>query len=123
MRILFDHGTPRGIARSLQGHTVKETKAEGWDTFTNGELLKAAEDAGFDVLVTPDQNLPHQQNLAGRRIAVVVLDKANWRDTRPHWQGYGTSASRSPLVSIRRESGSCPRLSRPSRPLNQAALP
>jgi Domain of unknown function (DUF5615) len=79
MRILFDHGTPRGIASSLQGHTVKEAKAQGWDTFTNGELLKAAEDAGFDVLVTTDQNLPHQQNLAGWRIAVVVLDNANWR--------------------------------------------
>jgi len=83
MRILFDHGTPRGIARSLQGHTVKEAKAEGWDALTNGELLQAAEDAGFDVLVTTDQNLPHQQNLAGRRIAVVVLEKANWPLIRP----------------------------------------
>jgi hypothetical protein len=78
MRILLDHGTPRGIARALQGHIVKEAKAEGWDTFTNGELLKAAEDARFDVLVTTDQNLPHQQNLTGWRLAVVVLDKANW---------------------------------------------
>ena len=83
MRILFDHGTPRGIARVLQGHTVKEAKAEGWDTLSNGELLKAAEDARFDVLVTTDQHLQHQQNLAGRRIAVVVLDKANWPLIRP----------------------------------------
>ena len=79
MRILLHHGTPRGIARSLQGHIVKEAKAQGWDTFTNGELLKAAENAGFDVLVTTDQNLPHQQNLAARKIAVVVLAKASWR--------------------------------------------
>lgn len=79
MRILLDHGTPRGIARSLGGHTVREAKAQGWDTLTNGELLRVAEDAGFDVLVTTDQSLPHQQNLAGRKVAVVVLSKANWR--------------------------------------------
>lgn len=83
MRILFDHGTPRGLARSLEGHTVREAKAEGWDTFSNGELLRAAEEAGFEVLVTTDQDFPHQQRLAGRKIAVVVLNKANWRLIRP----------------------------------------
>jgi hypothetical protein len=57
MLVLFDHGTPRGIARELQGHTVKEAKAQGWDTLSNGELLKAAEEAGFDVLLTTDTNL------------------------------------------------------------------
>ena len=39
MRILFDHGTPRGLARSFQGHTVEEAKVLGWDTLSNGELL------------------------------------------------------------------------------------
>ncbi len=58
MRILFDHGTPRGIARSLHGCAVKEAKEQGWDTLSNGDLLKAAEDAGFDVLLTTDTNLP-----------------------------------------------------------------
>ncbi len=83
MRILFDHGTPRGIGRSLEGHTVKEAKAQGWETLTNGELLRVAEDAGFDVFVTTDQSLPYQQNLTGRKIAVVVLSKANWRLIKP----------------------------------------
>jgi hypothetical protein len=83
MQILFDHGTPRGIARSLHNHTVKESKAQGWDKLSNGELLRAAEEAGFEVLVTTDQNLPYQQNLTGRKIAVVVLGKARWRLTRP----------------------------------------
>ena len=83
MRILFDHGTPRGIARWLEGHSVREAKAQGWDTLTNGELLKAAEDAGFDLLLTTDQNLPHQQNMVGRKIAVVVLNKASWRLIKP----------------------------------------
>lgn len=83
MLILFDHGTPRGVARSLHGHTVKETRAQGWDTFSNGELLQAAEDAGFDVLVTTDKNLPYQQNLSGRKIAIVVLGQGRWRLIRP----------------------------------------
>jgi hypothetical protein len=52
MRILFDHGTPRSIARWLQGHIVVEAIARGWDRLTNGELLKAAEEAGFDILLS-----------------------------------------------------------------------
>jgi hypothetical protein len=79
MLILFDHGTPRGIARSLVGHEVKEAKAQGWDRLTNGELLAAAEKTGFDVLLTTDKNIRYQQNLAGRKIAIVVLGKGRWR--------------------------------------------
>jgi hypothetical protein len=78
MLILFDHGTPRGIARALEGHTVKEARAQGWDTLSNGDLLKAAEDAGFDLLLTTDKNLPHQQNLQGRKLAIVVLSNSRW---------------------------------------------
>lgn len=54
------------------------------DRLTNGELLVAAEAAGFDVLVTPDQNIRNQQNLAARRIALVVLSKAQWPYVRHH---------------------------------------
>jgi predicted nuclease of predicted toxin-antitoxin system len=78
MRILFDHGVPRGLARILQSHTVAEAAALGWDRLNNGELLSAAESEGFDVLLTTDKNLPYQQNLAGRRIAVVVLGRTRW---------------------------------------------
>ncbi len=78
MLILFDHGTPRGIARALKGHIVKEARSQGWDTLSNGELLKAAEEAGFDVLLTTDTNLPHQQNLEGRKLAIVILSKNRW---------------------------------------------
>ena len=73
MLILFDHVTPRGIARFLPGHTVTKTKERGWDTLTNGDLLAAAERAGFDVLLTADKNMRYRQNLTGRRIALVVL--------------------------------------------------
>ena len=78
MHILFDHGTPRGISRALQGHIVKEARAQGWDTLSNGDLLKAAEEAGFEVLLTTDTNLPHQQNLKGRKLAIVILSKNRW---------------------------------------------
>ena len=79
MRILFDNGTPRGVASSLQGHTVEEVRSHGWDTLRNGELIDAAEAAGFDVFLTTDRNLRHQQNLTGRKIAIVVLGKGRWR--------------------------------------------
>jgi hypothetical protein len=83
MLILFDQGTPRGIARWLPEHTVKEARSQGWDRLTNGQLLKAAEDAGFDVLLTTDKNLPYQQNLKDRKIAVVALGKGRWRLIKP----------------------------------------
>jgi predicted nuclease of predicted toxin-antitoxin system len=73
MRILFDHGTPRSIARWLGGHTIEEAMARGWDRLDNGALLDAAEEAGFDVLLSTDKNIQYQQNLRGRRIAIVVL--------------------------------------------------
>jgi hypothetical protein len=79
MRVLFDNGTPRGVAAALSGHVVEEARARGWDTLRNGELLDAAEAAAFDVFVTTDRNLRYQQNLTGRTIAIVVLTKARWR--------------------------------------------
>jgi hypothetical protein len=67
--ILFDHGTPKGLARALSGHTVHTAQAKGWDTLTNGELLSAAEEAGFELLLTTDRRIRHQQHLRVRRIA------------------------------------------------------
>jgi hypothetical protein len=79
MRVLFDNGTPRGVAAALSGHIVEEARWHGWDALRNGELLDAAEAAGFDVFVTTDRNLQYQQNLTARKIAVVVLGKGRWR--------------------------------------------
>jgi hypothetical protein len=78
MRVLFDNGVPRGVAAALSTHVVEEARIHGWDVLRNGELLDAAEAAGFEVFVTTDRNLPYQQNLTGRRIAVVVLGKGRW---------------------------------------------
>jgi hypothetical protein len=79
MRVLFDNGTPRGLGAALTDHIVEEARALGWDTLRNGELLDAAEAAGFDVFVTTDRNLRYQQNLAGRKIAIIVLGNGRWR--------------------------------------------
>ena len=84
MLILFDHVTPRGIARVLSGHTVTTAKERGWDTLGNGDLLAAAEQAGFDVVLTADKNMRHQENLEGRRIALVILSTPQWPIVRLH---------------------------------------
>jgi hypothetical protein len=73
MLILFDHVTPAGIARFLAGHTVIKAKQRGWERLGNGDLLTAAEDAGFDVFVTADKNIGYQQNLEGLHIALIIF--------------------------------------------------
>jgi hypothetical protein len=77
MLILFDHGTPRSIAGWLQSHTVVEAMARGWDRLSNGELLRVAEEAGFDVLLSTDKNIRYQQNLKDRRIAILSTPHAD----------------------------------------------
>ena len=78
MRVLFDQGTPVPLRYSLAHHEVTTAYELGWSTLKNGELLDAAERAGFEVLVTTDLNLRYQQNLDSRRIAVVVLSTPSW---------------------------------------------
>jgi hypothetical protein len=84
MFVLFDQGTPVPIRPFLREHTVQTTAQRGWDKLKNGELLKAAEDAGFDVLVTPDKNIRYQQNLKIYAIAIVVLGNPQWPVLRQH---------------------------------------
>jgi hypothetical protein len=78
VRILFDQGTPAPLRRHLAAHDVATAYERGWSTLANGELLDQAEKAGFDILVTTDSNLGYQQNLAVRRIAIVVLSTTSW---------------------------------------------
>ena len=82
MLILLDNNTPRGVARALTGHTVTEARERGWATLKNGELLTVAEEAGFDVLVTSDKSIRYQQNLEGRKLALVVLTVGRWGPVR-----------------------------------------
>jgi predicted nuclease of predicted toxin-antitoxin system len=77
MKILFDQGTPAPLRRALTEHSVSTAYEMGWGELDNGRLLSAAE-ATFDALVTTDRNLRHQQNLAGRKLAILVLPTTSW---------------------------------------------
>lgn len=73
MKVLFDQGTPVPLRGQISAHRVSTAYELGWATLKNGELLAAAENSGFEVLVTTDTNLQYQQNLTQRKIALVVL--------------------------------------------------
>ena len=83
MLVLFDQGTPLGIRQYLSAHTVRTEAEQGWSALLNGQLLRVAEEAGFDVLLTTDTNLQFQQNLEGRKLAIIVLSKNRWKLIRP----------------------------------------
>ncbi len=84
MLVLFDQSTPVPIRPFLRGHTVETAWQRGWDKLKNGDLLKAAEEAGFEVLVTPDKNIRYQQNLRNYTIAIIVLGNPQWPVLRRH---------------------------------------
>ncbi|MBE7211850.1 MAG: DUF5615 family PIN-like protein [Gluconacetobacter diazotrophicus] len=73
MRILLDENLNWRLRRDLPGQQVESVPLIGWAGTKNGELLRKAAEAGFDVLVTMDGNLVHQQNIARQRLAVVAL--------------------------------------------------
>lgn len=73
MRVLLDEQLPRHLARELIGHEVRTARQQGWAGLKNGELLRRAADAGFEVLLTADHSLEFQQNLARAALGVVVL--------------------------------------------------
>ena len=84
MLVLFDQSTPVPIRPFLKGHTVETAWQRGWDKLKNGDLLRAAEEAGFEVLVTPDKNILNQQSLKKYKIAIIVLGNPQWPVLRHH---------------------------------------
>ena len=78
MRILFDQGVPAPLRQHLPGHVVETAFERGWSELRNSVLLQRADDDGYALLVTTDQSLRHQQNLAGRKLAVLVLLSTSW---------------------------------------------
>ena len=74
MRVLLDHNVDRRLRRHLPGHAVRTVREMAWDQLKNGDLLRAAAKDGFEVLVTLDKNIEHQQNLKALPLPVVVLD-------------------------------------------------
>lgn len=73
LRILIDEQLPRQLAPYLVGHDARTVQQESWAGLKNGELLAKAEDAGFSVFLTGDQNIEFQQNISKSRLGVVVL--------------------------------------------------
>jgi len=84
MKILFDNGTPKPLARSLVGHQVSFSRKIGWHEMKNGELIQQAEQAGYELLLTTDKNISYQQNLKRRTIAIIVLGNQQWPDVQLH---------------------------------------
>lgn len=85
MRILFDKNVPVGVRSFLLKHEVHTVVEMQWpDQLENGEFLRMAEQAGFDVLVTSNQNIRYQQNLSGRKLALVVLGSNIWPGARQY---------------------------------------
>jgi predicted nuclease of predicted toxin-antitoxin system len=84
MLILVDQSAPRGLRTHFPDHDVVLARQRGWHELTNGDLIAAAEAGGFDVLITADQNIQYQQNLSGRRLALVVLTTNHWDTISPN---------------------------------------
>ena len=82
MKILLDQGTPRPLREHLHGHTVDTAAERGWSGLGNGDLVEEAEQEGYEVLITTDQNMRYQQNLTDR-LAIVVLLSTAWPYVQP----------------------------------------
>ena len=82
MRILLDHNTPAPLRYALRGHQVETAYERGWAELINGELIREAEGAGFELLITTDQGIRYQQNWAGRSLALLVLSTNDWTRLR-----------------------------------------
>jgi len=78
VKVLFDNNVPAPLRRHLPRHAVSTARQMGWQELENGDLLTAAETAGFEVFLTGDKNLSYQQNLKDRAIALVVLGTTRW---------------------------------------------
>jgi hypothetical protein len=83
-RILLDENVPHDLRHHLGQHETMTVAYAGFAGYKNGQLLDAAEAAGFDVLVTGDRTLHYEQNLSGRAIALVSLSAISWPVIEPH---------------------------------------
>jgi hypothetical protein len=83
MRILFDQGTPAPLRRALSAHHVSTAYEMGWAALTNGVLLEKAEIA-FEIFITTDKNLPHQQDLTQSRLSILILPTTSWPEIQQH---------------------------------------
>jgi predicted nuclease of predicted toxin-antitoxin system len=78
MKILLDECVPWPMHKLLVGHTCTTAQKRGWHAVKNGELIQKAE-TEFDLFITCDQSIRYQQNLQGRRIAILELSTNDLR--------------------------------------------
>lgn len=83
MKILFDHGTPAPLRHHLAGQEISTAYEMGWAKLSNGDLLAIGEKS-FAAFITTDQNLRYQQNLTGRKLAILVLPTTSWPEIQRH---------------------------------------
>ncbi len=74
MRVLLDNNVNRRFARLISGHDVIHARELGWTELENGDLIATAQREGFNVVITCDKQIQYQQNLAGRKISIIVLN-------------------------------------------------
>ncbi len=94
MRVLLDHNLPHKLRielSTLSQHEIVTASYMGWRDLKNGELLQMAEESGFEVFVTGDQTLVHEQSLAGRRLAILALSANNWPIIKDYVRGILTA--------------------------------
>jgi hypothetical protein len=82
MRILFDQNIPRVLRNLLSGHHIRTAAEMGWSTLVNGLLIDAAEQAGFEAIITADRGFRFQVNISARRLAVIILSTNHWPTLR-----------------------------------------
>jgi len=73
MKIILDESVPQKLRLLIEGHAVVTVAFQGWSGLKNGALLTAAEEAGYELFITADQEITCQQNLTGRKMALLVL--------------------------------------------------
>jgi predicted nuclease of predicted toxin-antitoxin system len=78
LKILFDQGVPAPLRTFLGEDSVETAFERGWQRLKNGELLKKAKEANYDIFITTDQNLKYQQVLEIRKISIIVLSTTSW---------------------------------------------
>lgn len=84
MKVLLDANAPHDLRSFLAHHDTFTAAYLGWADLKNGALLRVAEQNGFDVLVTGDKTLHHEQNMEGLKIALVPLSAVSWPVIEPH---------------------------------------
>ncbi|MFA6289062.1 MAG: hypothetical protein WC661_16895 [Opitutaceae bacterium] len=77
MKVIFDENVPLPLRQFFVGHEVTSVQLEGWTGVENGAIIDHVE-GRFDVLLLADKNLRYQQNLTGRKVALVELPTNRW---------------------------------------------